>query len=375
MIQVDRERLTRQFIEFVRVDSPFFAEAPFVKVLGEELSKLGLCWKNDRTGNEGVGNLLALLPGTDASFRPILLCMHMDTVEPGRGIKPQIKNGEITSDGTTILGADNKAAVAASLEAIRCLQANRPPHGDVELLFTWGEERGHGGAKAFDYSGVRSRIGFVPDGGGPLGTVITRAPYYESVYAIFHGKAAHAGISPEEGINAIAMAAQALTRMSLGRLDEETTANFGWIKGGSGRNTVPEQVEMEGEVRSLDLRKLQAHVEQFRHAMESAAGEAGGKVSMTVKRQYDGFEIKANAFPVLIAVAAAKSVGLTPTVTSTCGGSDANEINASGISTVVLGMGGGGYHTFQEHISVNELVKCSELLAALATEAGKIRGW
>ncbi len=374
MVPIDRERLTRQFMDFVQIDSPFFAEALFVQVLQEELNHLGLCPENDRTGNDGAGNLLSLLPGTDPRIRPILLCMHMDTVEPGRGIRPQIKDGMILSDGNTILGADNKAAVAASLEAIRWLKANRPPHGDAEFLFTWGEERGHAGAKAFDYSRLRSRVGFVPDGGGPLGTIITQAPYYESLYAIFHGKAAHAGISPEEGINAIVMAAQALTRMSLGRLDEETTANFGRIKGGSGRNTVPEQAEMEGEVRSLDLSKLQAQVERIRKAVESAAAEAGGKVTLAAKREYDGFAIKENELPALIAAAAARSGGLIPAVARTCGGSDANEINAQGISTVVLGMGGGGYHTCQEHISVDELVKCSEWLAALVIEAAKIPG-
>lgn len=370
MIPINQDRLVKQFMDFVGIDSPVFAEAPFVLALSEELSKLGLRWDNDRTGKNGSGNLLAVLAGTHARIPPILLCMHTDTVEPGREIKPHMDGGIIRSDGTTILGADNKAAIAAALEAVRWLQVNRPRHGDVELLFTWGEERGHGGAKAFDYFRLRSKIGFVPDGGGPLGTIITQAPYYESIYAAFQGRAAHAGISPEKGINAIVMAAHALTRMSLGRLDEETTANFGWMKGGSGRNTVPEQVEMEGEVRSLNLPKAEFQVERIRKAMESAALEAGGKVTITVKREYDGFRIDPNERPVQKAVAATQAVQLEPVVTHTCGGSDANEINAHGISTVVLGMGGGGYHTFQEHISIDELVKCSEWLAALVMEGG-----
>jgi tripeptide aminopeptidase len=371
VVLVNHERLTHQFLQFIKVDSPFFAEAPFGQVLGKELTDLGLIWTNDGTGEDGSGNLLAVLPGTDARVLPILLCMHMDTVEPGRGIKPQIRNGQIISDGRTILGADNKAAVVASLEAVRWLQENRPRHGDVELLFTWGEERGHRGSKAFDYSRIRSKIGFVPDGGGSLGTIITQAPYYESLYAVFHGRAAHAGISPEAGINAIVMAAQALTRMPLGRLDEETTANLGWIKGGSGRNTVPEQAEIEGEVRSLNLGKLRVQVERICKAMESAAAEAGGKVSVTLRREYDGYAVKADELPTRIAAAAARSVDLVPALARTCGGSDANEINAHGISAVVLGMGGGGYHTCQEHISISELGKFAEWLAALAIEAGK----
>jgi tripeptide aminopeptidase len=368
---IDQERLTRQFLDFVRVDSPVFAEAAFANLLGEELAKLGLSWQNDRTGQDGAGNLLALLPGTAPGVPAILLCMHLDTVEPGRGIKPRIESGVIRSDGTTVLGADNKAAVASALEAIRRLRAEQPPHGDVEFLFTWGEERGHRGAKAFDYSRVRARVGFVPDGGGPLGTVITQAPYYESIHAVFQGRAAHAGISPEKGINAIVMAGQALSRVSLGRLDDETTANFGLIKGGAGRNTVPERVEMEGEVRSLDPAKLQAQVEKIKEAFESSAREAGGSALVAGKREYAGYRIRESDFPARIAVAASEAVGLPPVITSTCGGSDANELNAKGIAAVVLGMGGGGYHTFDEHISVSELVKCAEWIAALITESAK----
>ena len=371
MIPINQERLVKQFMDFVRIDSPIFAEAPFVHALGEELSKLGLRWEIDRTGQNGAGNLLALLPGTAPEIPPVLLCMHMDTVEPGRGIKPRLENGEIRSDGTTVLGADSKAAIASTLEAIRWLQADRPPHGDMEFFFTWGEERGHRGAKAFDYSRVRSKVGFVPDGGGPLGTVITQAPFYESIQALFQGRAAHAGISPEKGINAIVMAGQALTRVSLGRLDQETTANFGWIKGGSGRNTVPEQVEMEGKVRSLSLEKLQIQVAKIQSAPESSAREAGGRVIVEVKREYDGYRIREGDLPARIAVAATRAAGLAPVITPTCGGSDANELNANGIAAVVLGMGGGGYHTFEEHISTSELVKCTEWIAALVTSAAK----
>jgi len=368
---IDQERLTKQFLDFVRVDSPFFAEAPFGEILGEELTKLGLSWDNDRTGQNGAGNLLALLPRSTPGIPPILLGMHLDTVEPGQGIKPRLENGIIRSDGRTILGADNKAAIACTLEAIRCLKADRPPHGDVEFLFTWGEERGHCGAKAFDYSRVRAKVGFVPDGGGLLGTIITRAPYYESIHAVFQGRAAHAGISPEKGINAIVLAGRALARISLGRLDEETTANFGLIKGGSGRNTVPERVEMEGEARSLDPAKLRTQVEKMRGGFESSAREIGGRAFFSVKREYDGYRIGESDPPVRIAVAASEAVGLSPVITSTCGGSDANELNANGIAAVVLGMGGGGYHTFEEHISVDELVKCAEWIKALVTETAK----
>lgn len=371
MISPNQDRLIKQFMEFVQIDSPSFEEVLFVSALAGELNNLGLAVENDRTGKNGAGNLFTVFPGTNRNLRPILLSMHTDTVEPGRGIQPRLENGQLRSGGPTILGADNKSAIAATLEVIRWLPSAHPQHGDVELLFTWGEERGHRGAKAFDTSRLRSRIGFVPDGGGPLGTIITAAPYYDSIRAAFIGRAAHAGISPEKGISAIVMASHAVRRMKLGKLDQETTANLGRISGGSGRNTVPERVEIEGEARSLVLKKLEEQVRHMRLAMEEAAQEAGGKVEIDTKREYDGFSIGPEEAPIQIALAASKDVGLTPSITSTNGGSDGNEFNAKGIQTIVLGMGGQGYHSTQESITVEELVKLAEWLGALVIEAGR----
>jgi tripeptide aminopeptidase len=327
--------------------------------------------ENDRTGQGGAGNLFAVLPGTNRNLKPIFLSMHTDTVEPGKGIKPRLEGNRIHSDGTTILGADNKASIAATLEVIRWLQTSRPNHGDLELLFTWGEERGHLGAKAFDTTRLKSRMGFVPDGGGPLGTVIHRAPYYDSIRVAFIGKAAHAGISPEKGISAIVMASRAVSRMKLGRISGETTANLGKISGGTGRNTVPERVEIEGEARSLALEKLEEQIGYLRAAMEEAAEEAGGKVEIQVKREYDGFSVGKDEAPVKIALAASRAVGLNPVITSTNGGSDGNEFNAKGIQTIVLGMGGQGYHSTQESITVEELAKLAEWIGALITDMGR----
>ena len=371
MISPNQDRMIKQFMEFVQIDSPSFEEAHFVSALAEELENLGLGVENDRTGKNGAGNLFAVFPGTDRNLRSILLSMHTDTVEPGRGIKPRLENGRVRSDGSTVLGADNKSAIAATLEVIRWLESARPEHGDVELLFTWGEERGHRGAKAFDTSRLRSRIGFVPDGGGPLGTIITAAPYYDSIRAVFTGRAAHAGISPEKGISAIVMASKAVLQMKLGRIDEETTANLGMISGGSGRNTVPERVEIEGEARSLVLEKLEEQIRHMRSVMEEAAKDAGGKVEMNMNREYEGFSIGKDEEPIQIALAASRAAGLNPVTTSTNGGSDANEFNAKGVQTIVLGMGGQGYHSTQESITAKELVKLAEWLAALIIEAAR----
>ena len=372
MIQgMDSDRLVKQFLEFVKIDSPSFAEARFVEFLTVELKKLGLQVKNDRTGQHGSGNLLAVLPGTDCQVKPILLCMHTDTVTPGCGIRPRIENGVIRSDGTTILGVDNKAPIAAALEALRFLQVTSPVHGDVELLFTWGEERCHQGARAFDGSGLRSQIGFVPDGGGPLGTLITQTPYYTSIRATFLGKAAHAGIEPEKGVNALKAAATAISKMHLGRIDEETTTNLGTIAGGMVRNSVPDRVEVEGEARSLDVHKMEEQVRRMRAAMEEGAREVSAKLKVEFVREYEGFRIVDSDLPVRIATEAAHSMGMIPEITRTCGGSDANNLNTRGIRTIVLGIGAHDFHSPQEHIAVADLVRLAEFLATLVIEAGR----
>jgi len=356
-------------MELVQVDSPSFEEGALALRLKDELEALGLQVENDQTGMNGVGNLFAVVPGAGRSLPVILICTHMDTVEPGKGIKPRIEEGVIRSDGATILGADNKSAIVAVLEVIRLLKMNRVTHGDIELLFTWGEERGHQGAKRFEVSRAQAKIGFVPDGEGPIGTIITRAPYYDSLRATFLGKAAHAGIAPERGINALLMASRAVTRINLGRIDSETTANLGSISGGVGRNIVPERVEVLGEARSLNPEKLESQVEMMRRVMEESAREMSGQFQIQVNREYDGYCIGQDQPPVRIAVAACQTIGLIPQIISSCGGSDANELNAKGIQTVVLGMGGHDFHSPQERVAISELVRLSELIATLVVES------
>lgn len=368
--QIDMDRLVSQFLEFVQIDSPSFEETAFVERLMRGLRDLGLDPSNDGTGRNGAGNILAVVPG-NAAAQPVMISLHVDTVEPGRGIKPRVEQGVIRSDGTTILGADNKAAVAATLEAVRFLQASGARHGDIELVFSWGEERGLNGARALDISRLRSKIGFAPDGGGPLGSIVTRASYHDTIVAKFHGRAAHAGVEPEKGISALVAAARAINRMPLGRIDSETTANVGVIQGGTARNAVPERVQFEGEARSLDVQKLDRQTRLMRLAIESAAREVGATVEIDHTREYDGYSIGADELPVRIASAAASAVGLEASLTTTGGGSDANIYNAKGVRTVVLGMGGKAFHSTEENIAVADLARLAELLAAIVIEAGK----
>jgi tripeptide aminopeptidase len=370
---VNVNRLVEQFLEFVQIDSPSFEETAFIARLRAELEALGLKAESDGTGRNGAGNVLAVLPGNQEGIEPIMISLHVDTVEPGRGIRPRIEDGIIRSDGTTVLGADNKSAVAATLEAVRCLQASRLAHGDVELLFSWGEEHGLHGARAFDTSRLRSRFGFAPDGGGTLGTIVTRAPYHDTLIAEFRGRAAHAGVEPEKGISALAAAARAINRMPLGRIDAETTANLGLISGGTARNAVPEHVRVEGEARSLDRAKLERQIRLMRIALQSAARETGAEVEVKIEREYDGYTIGEDESPVRLAQAAALALGIEPRLAATGGGSDANIFNAAGLRTVVLGMGGHAFHSTQEHIAVADLGRLAALIGQIIVEAGRKR--
>ena len=367
---IDRERLLRQFLDFVQIDSPSFEEAAFVEALTRELAALGLSVSNDGTGRDGAGNLLAVLPGTDPSLPPILFGTHVDTVQPGYGVKPRLEDDVVYTDGTTVLGADNKAAVAATLEVIRYLQAAKTRHGDVEFLYTWGEEQGLLGAAALDPSRLRSRIGFIVDN-NDMRKVVTRAPYQTTLVATFTGKAAHAGSEPEKGISAILAAAKAVAAMPLGRIDPETTANVGKIAGGSARNAIPEQTVLEGEARSLDAGKLERQVATMTAAMEAGAAAVGARVDIRWKQQYQGYRLADDSPPVRISLAALRTLGLDPYVGSMGGGTDGNHLVAKGVPCAVLGVGYREIHSTREHVAVDDLVRTAQLMVAVVEEAAR----
>lgn len=367
---VDAERLLRQFLEFVRIDSPSFEEAKFEEVLTRELAALGLFAKNDATGREGAGNLMATLPGTDPTLPPILFATHVDTVEPGRGIKPRVEDGIVYTDGSTVLGADNKAAVAATLEAIRYLQAAKPRHGDVEFLYTWGEEQGLLGSAALDQAALRSRIGFVVDN-HDMSKVVTQAPSQTTLVATYTGKAAHAGSEPEKGISAIVAAAQAIAQMPLGRVDFETTANVGKINGGSARNAIPERVVLEGEARSLDAQKLERQVATMTAALQAGADAVGARVEIKWQPQYHGYHLADDSLPVRIALAALATLGIDAHTGSMGGGTDGNHLVAKGVPCAVVGVGYAEIHSTRENIPVENLRRTAELIVAVAEETAK----
>ncbi|MBM7854705.1 tripeptide aminopeptidase [Desulfohalotomaculum tongense] len=370
---INRERVVEEFLELVKIDSPSGHEREIARVLKRKLTDLGFEVYEDNAGGQvgaSAGNLIAALPGSGKG--PVLfLCAHMDTVEPGRNINPVIKDGVITSQGETVLGADDKAGIAAILEAVRTIKENNIEHGGLEVIFTIWEEGGLKGSKALDYSKIKAKMGYVLDSDGEPGTIIITAPAQNSIVATIKGKAAHAGQCPEDGINAIQVASRAIAKMKLGRIDEETTANIGIIRGGKATNIVPDNIYLEGEARSLSLEKLEAQTKHMCQVLQQEAEAAGAEIKIDVEKQYHTINLSADDRVVQLAVEAAETLGLKPVLTGTGGGSDANIFNGKGFACANLGIAMNKVHTTEESIKVEDLCKMAEYVTEIVKAANK----
>jgi tripeptide aminopeptidase len=332
-------------------------ERQIADLLKEKLAALGLDVTEDGAGRQvgsDTGNIIGRLPGS-GSGPVLLLCAHMDTVEPGRGVIPRIEGGVIRSSGDTVLGADDKAGIVTILEVLRIIREQSLSHSGLEVVFTIWEEGGLFGAKNLDYELLSARIGFVLDSDGTPGTIITRAPSQDKIGATIKGRAAHAGINPEDGINAIQVAAHAIAQMKLGRIDEETTCNIGIITGGKATNIIPDSATLEGETRSLDTRKRETLTSKISEAIREAGAKFGAGVNIVTETQYQDFHLDKESPPVQLAWEAALKLGLTPKLEKTGGGSDANIFNSRGIATAVLGIGMKKVHTTEEYIALDDL--------------------
>src|SRR5690625_177748 len=322
MINMNKDRLVNEFIELVQIDSETKNEAEIAKVLKKKFSDLGLEVSEDaskeQTGH-GAGNLICNLKGNADGADTIYFTSHMDTVVPGQGINPSIKDGYIVSDGTTILGADDKAGLAAILESIRTLQENNIKHGDVQFIITAGEESGLVGAKALDSSLLKAKYGYAIDSNGDVGDIIVAAPTQAKLYTIMKGKTAHAGVAPEKGISAITLASKAIEKMPLGRIDSETTANIGSFAGGPQTNSVCDHVELDAEVRSVIPEKMEAQAKLMKEIFKTTGEELGGGADVTVEVMYPGFNQKEGDQVVEVARNAAKSIGRTSKLLSSGG--------------------------------------------------------
>lgn len=365
---IDKKRLRDTFLDLVRIPSPCRRERSVADYIIKRVDSKYELIEDDTAGNvEGdAGNILIRVPGHGT---PVLFAAHMDTVAPCDGVEPKIRSGYVVSAGDTILGADDKCAVAAFLEflAVGDSLDNRRP---VEVLFTVCEEVGLLGAKYVDYSVLESKTGYVFDTSERPGQAVTSAPSSDILTAVIHGRAAHAGIEPEKGVSAVQIASAAIAEMKLGRIDHETTANIGEIEGGMAINIVPAETTVKGEVRSHDDDKLAAHVEHVTKRLEEAAEHFGGSAEINWEPAYKRYAIPDDAPVVVRFKKACERLGLETAFIPGGGGSDANIFNVHGIESIVLGCGMENPHTTDERISLANLEK----LAKLAVELAKANG-
>ncbi len=378
-IQINRERLAATFIKLCEISSPSHREGEIAAYLKKAFADLGAdaIYEDDsaaRTGSE-TGNLIIRFDGNQPDREGLFLSCHMDTVEPATGVEV-VRSGDIfTSRGQTVLGGDDKTGIAAVLELLAMLKENPCPHPMLEVVLTTCEEIGLLGAKNLEYDKLRTGYGYALDSTG-IDHVVIGAPAANKIKIEMKGLAAHAGLCPEAGINALALVAQALSSLRLGRLDEESTCNFGMIQGGVATNIVPERVTLRGEVRSHSKEKLERYTKEIFAAFQKvvadwqsgpATGDARPAVEIEIVDDYPPMAIAEDA-PVLQRIK--KAAGLCREELRYIvagGGSDANIFNGFGLPTAIVATGMDRVHTVDEQLDLNDLVSLTELLYALVT--------
>ena len=354
----DRQRLIETLVDLIRIDSPSGEEDAIDREVSARLSGLGLAVEHD-----SYNNVIARLGGVG---EPVLLSAHLDTVEPGRGIKPHLDGDTLRSDGTTILGGDCKAGVAIVLEALTSVVEKGGPRRAVEVAFSRHEEGGLVGVHHMDFSLLTARTGIVFDGEGPPNRITVSAPSQNVVTAEIVGRAAHAGLEPENGLSALLVTADILTRLPLGRIDEETTANVGWMEGGLKRNIVPERASLDGEFRSRSNDKLAWLEGQFRKVFEEAATRySDARISLDIRNTYQAYRVNQEHETVAMIGQALGILGLSPVLEASGGGSDANVFIERGITALPVGIGVRSFHTTWETALIPEVLQGAAMCEAI----------
>ncbi|MEQ6055697.1 M20/M25/M40 family metallo-hydrolase [Staphylococcus saccharolyticus] len=371
---INKERIIHTFLELVKINSETGHEQTIQPILKDKFESLGLQVLEDNASNQdglGANNLICTLPSnmTDKNIPKLYFTSHMDTVVPGINIKPEVKkDGYIYSDGTTILGADDKAGLAAILETIHSIKEHQLSHGQIQFVITAGEESGLLGVKAIDTNLLDADFGYAVDASKGVGTTVIGAPIQVKIYTTIKGKTAHAS-TPSKGISAINIASKSISRMNLGQVDELTTANIGKFHGGSATNIVADEVVLEAEARSHNEESIERQVQHMKDTFEMTASEYGGEAQVVIEKSYQGFKVNENDKVTQIAKASALALGLKGDTCIAGGSSDGSIMNQYGIPSVVLGVGYENIHTTSERISTkdlymlaNQLLKIIELV-------------
>ncbi len=369
---IKQDRLTDYTMDLIKIDSPSKQEKEVAMKLKYDMEQIGAQCSFDSADEKvggNVGNLTVKVKG-DTDAPPFFFSSHMDTVSPGIGIKPHIKEGIMRSDGTTILGSDDKSGVAIIVEIIKSLKENNIPHGDIEVAFTICEEIGLLGAKYYDINNISAKHGIVLDSSTP-DRLVLRCPSAEDLNFTVHGIEAHAGLCPQDGISAIKVASDAISTMTFGRIDHETTSNIGIIKGGIATNIVTGKVEVVGEVRSHDEQKLKAQVYHMTECFMNSAKkykivldgkQLEAKIDIRTERSYDRMDVGDNSFITKLVLKAVENLGHKVKLHTTGGGCDANYFNKFGISCANLGTGMYELHTVNEYLVLEEQQRCAKIM-------------
>ena len=382
MAAVNRDRLTRLFLELVRIDSLSRRERDVALRLQREVESAGAICRYDSAGEKvrgNTGNLIARIPATAPGIAPFLLCAHMDTVTPGEGVKPIVDGAVIRTDGTTVLGGDDKSGCAVICEVLHQLHDGQVPHGPIDAVFTICEEIGLQGARNLDLTLIEAKSGLVFDSDSP-GYLFVSGPSAVGMRFTVRGLEAHAGMAPERGLSAIKIAAEAIAAMRLGRIDDETTANLGVIQGGRAANIVPNEVVVRGEARSRSEAKLTAQVDHMVACFADAVARAqvtvdgvhfAATLEHSAHRSYAGMNVPQDAPLVRQVIEAARRSGRTIAPAGTGGGCDANILNQRGLVVANLGTGMRDIHTVREWLDVNDMVASAEVtLELIKLQAG-----
>lgn len=370
---ISKDRMTEHLMDIIKIDSISRKELDVALKLQKDMEDIGAECFYDEAGkivNGNVGNLIVKLKGNTKTADPLMLSSHMDTVVPGEGIKPKIENGRMTSDGTTILGSDDKSGVSIIVEVLRTLKEKNLPHGDIEVAFTICEEVGLLGAKHIDESHFESKYGIVLDSSTP-DRLVLRCPSSDILYIKIHGLEAHAGICPEQGISAIQIAGEAISNMRLGRIDDFTTANIGSITGGTATNIIPKLIEIKAEARSHDNEILEKQVQHMCDCFYDAANnyeiELNGEkikpvIEIDINHIYQKMDVSAETKITKIVDKAVENLNYKIKHHTSGGGCDANHFNNKGIECVNLGTGMYELHTVNEYLKLDEFYRSAEIV-------------
>ena len=367
---INKNRMIEQFCKLVEIDALSYQERKMADVLKHSLMELSFEVKEDDAGamyDGNCGNVYGYLKG-ELPGEPILLSAHMDTVGPGSNKKAIVKeDGTITSDGSTVLGADDLSGVVSILEGIRTIKEQGIAHRSIEVLFTIAEEVYIRGSEIFDYHKIKAKEAYVLDLSGPVGMVALSAPTLVSFTATIHGKASHAGFAPELGIHAIAVAAEAITMIKQGRVDDNTTVNIGCIEGGAARNIVAETCILKGEVRSLSHEKALVEAEKIETVLNQVTAAHAATYDFETEFGCLSYQIEKNDPVVQRFEKACSELGYPTMYVDTFGGSDNNNFVRNGIKGIVIACGMNQVHSCDEYTHVDELERCANIVFKMIT--------